>query len=143
MCALTHRAASLLNLLLSFSGGAWCFLLNSLWHCSTSSANCFEAERRRGRRQEGLGSQREKSEKGDGMMQHDDSYMTAAYKLEKCELESHHPKTDSDSELNSMTDDGVENVIHITPPLCLVPITHWPFHKLHSLSSSHTIGPLK
>lgn len=36
--------ASLFNLLFSLRGGAWCFLLYSLWQLSASSANCFEAE---------------------------------------------------------------------------------------------------
>lgn len=36
--------ASLFNLLFSLRGGAWCFLLYSLWQLSASLANCFEAE---------------------------------------------------------------------------------------------------
>lgn len=51
VCVRTHRAASLLSLLLSLSAGAWCVFLYSLWHCSTSSANCFEAERQGSRRE--------------------------------------------------------------------------------------------
>lgn len=40
----THLVASLFNLPFSLRGGAWCFLLYSLWQLSASSANCFEAE---------------------------------------------------------------------------------------------------
>lgn len=80
VCALTHRVASLLNFLLSFSGGAWCFVLYSLWHWSSSSANCLEAETETG-----------SVSQGDVTTHCQDAHMTAQNRFVlKCE----NPRTD-------------------------------------------------
>lgn len=61
------------------------------------------------------------SDKGDMMMQHEDSHQ---YQLDDTWWSrGRHPDH--------------------PPYLCLVPIAHWPFHKSHSLSSARTIGTFK
>lgn len=120
----THRAASLLSLLLSFSSGAWCFFLYSLWHRSSSSENCFEAER-----QEKMRDRKTLWQK----RYDDDATWRPDTRLQRWNLLTNWSQTESQLGDRSWWSrpSGLR---------CSVPVTQWSFHRFYSLWRTHYNG---